>query len=356
MRVAFLESFYTGSHRAIADGWLARSAHDIRLFTLPGRHWKWRMHGGAWQLARQVAEADFDPDLLFVTSILDIAALRSFLPARLQEVPIVAYYHENQFVYPAADSQPDFRFGFLNLTSAIAADEVWFNSRWNQQSFLAGAQKLLRAMPDGVSAMLDGVSEKSKIVYPGVESNQDDHSSHKGRAGELRILWNHRWEHDKRPDRFLELLQSIRGAPFRLLLLGETFRQRPEELARLRDEFADRIEVCGYLDRAEYRQKVASADVVVSTADHEFFGLSVMEAVAMGVFPMLPGRLSYPELFGERSPFLYADIHEMQSKLLNWCRDPEALRSMQLPDVSPYLAETAYAKWDAGLEAYNPHA
>jgi len=40
------------------------------------------------------------------------------------------------------------------------------------------------------------------------------------------------------------------------------------------------------------------ADVIVSTANHEFFGISVVEAIAAGAFPLVPNRLSYPEIIG----------------------------------------------------------
>lgn len=48
-----------------------------------------------------------------------------------------------------------------------------------------------------------------------------------------------------------------------------------------------------------YRQLLSSCDVVVSTALQEFFGVSVVEAVAAGSRPVLPDRLSYPWLIPE---------------------------------------------------------
>ena len=71
----------------------------------------------------------------------------------------------------------------------------------------------------------------------------------------------------------------------------------PQVFAWAKDFFAEYIDLWGYQqDRTEYTAALGKADVIVSTAKHEFFGLSVAEAIAAGAFPLLPKRLSYPEL------------------------------------------------------------
>jgi glycosyltransferase involved in cell wall biosynthesis len=121
------------------------------------------------------------------------------------------------------------------------------------------------------------------------------------KAGPLRILWAARWEHDKNPEDFFRALEILRwrSVEFRLSVIGEQFRETPEIFMRARQEFADRIDRWGYQDsRAEYEAALAEADVFVSTARHEFFGLCAVEAALAGAIPLLPNRLAYPEIFG----------------------------------------------------------
>lgn len=65
-----------------------------------------------------------------------------------------------------------------------------------------------------------------------------------------------------------------------------------------RRQFGDRIDRWGYQETLdEYRAALGEADVFVSTARHEFFGISAVEAAAAGAMPVLPERLAYPEVF-----------------------------------------------------------
>ena len=80
-----------------------------------------------------------------------------------------------------------------------------------------------------------------------------------------------------------------------------------------KEYFADHIDRWGYQSsRKEYETALAESDIVVSTANHEFFGIGMLEAIAAGCFPLLPQRLSYPMIIqslvedsGDREVFLY---------------------------------------------------
>lgn len=53
-----------------------------------------------------------------------------------------------------------------------------------------------------------------------------------------------------------------------------------------------------------------NSDLIISTANHEFFGISILEAIAAGAYPVLPKMLAYPEVlslekYPERKCFFY---------------------------------------------------
>jgi glycosyltransferase involved in cell wall biosynthesis len=84
-----------------------------------------------------------------------------------------------------------------------------------------------------------------------------------------------------------------------LSVLGQSFANSPPCFAEAREQFVDAIEHWGFVEsRRDYLQVLATADVFVSTAVHEFFGLSAVEAMMHCSVVLLPDRLSYPELLG----------------------------------------------------------
>jgi glycosyltransferase involved in cell wall biosynthesis len=124
----------------------------------------------------------------------------------------------------------------------------------------------------------------------------------------LCLLWASRWEHDKGPETFFAALRILRdrGINFHLNVLGESFGQVPSCFEAARQEFSGHIRRWGFLtDRAEYQAALSASDVAVSTANHEFFGIAMVEAVAAGCFPLAPCRLAYPEVLGTASDWFH---------------------------------------------------
>ena len=134
----------------------------------------------------------------------------------------------------------------------------------------------------------------------------------------LHLVWAARWEHDKGPDLLLAALRELkrRDVDFRLSVLGQSFRNVPTAFREIKTEFAEQLLHFGFQDRNEYQLIMQQADIFVSTARHEFFGIAAAEAIAAGLFPLLPNGLAYPELVDVRleddrtmsgKVFLYGD-------------------------------------------------
>ncbi len=308
-KVLALEPYYGGSHRAFIDGWIEHSRHDFQLLTLPAHHWKWRMrHAAATLLERLFSEPNAieNVDVVWTSSMLNVAELRGLFSARKLCAPTVCYFHENQLEYPSLHPDPrDVHFAFDNWVSAIAADEIWFNSKYNRDTLLAGLAELFRRMPDQRNVFsAETLTRRSHVEPPGIDVIRPAVSAKPD--GPLALSWAARWEHDKGPELLLEGLRELEfhGVDFTIAVMGEAFKVIPPSLERLRSELGHRIVRFGHLEsKADYLQQLSVSDVFISTAAHEFFGVSVMEAVAAGCRPLLPRKLAYPELFGDRDVF-----------------------------------------------------
>lgn len=205
------------------------------------------------------------------------------------------YFHENQLSYPRArEEERDFQFGWTQILSCLAADVVCFNSEWNRRSFLSSVPAFINRSPDKEPRdVARAIEAKSRVVYFPVEVPRLPRAREEGLP--LHIVWNHRWEHDKDPDTFFEVLAQLHDAqvPFRLSVLGEAFDERPEAFERARERLAPHIVRFGFVSsREEYYEALSRTEVCVSTAIHEFFGVAVVEAALLGNLCVCPNRLS----------------------------------------------------------------
>ena len=303
MRILALEPYFGGSHAAFLDGWRARSVHDWTVLTDRPCHWKWRMRHAAVTMADETSARVAGGeawDVLWASSMLNLAEFRGLLRGPAASLPAVLYFHENQAEYPSrrADER-DVHFALSQFVSALAADEVWFNSAYGLESFFGGLGEILASMPrPDLRDRLAGLRPRCRVEPPGVCVS----AARGPRApGPMRILWAARWEHDKGPATFFAALDRLvaDGTAFEVSVVGEQFRDVPPVFAEARARLGGRVRRWGYQPtRAVYEQALVEADVFVSTAEHEFFGIAAVEAAVAGAFPVLPARLAYPEVFG----------------------------------------------------------
>ena len=169
------------------------------------------------------------------------------------------------------------------------------------------------------------------------------------------ILWNHRWEYDKNPRAFLKALTRLadEGLSFEVALTGENPRQVAEEFETARARLGSRIVQYGYVARFEdYARLLWAADVQVSTAQHDFFGLSTVEALYCGCVALLPRRLNYPDLIpaAYHDRFLY-DEGEVYRALRDYLLAPEKAPADLRKHVSRYDWLVQAPRYDRALEA-----
>ena len=304
MQILALEPYHGGSHKAFLDGWSGHSRHEWTILGLPPYKWKWRMRHAAIWMAEQAVRHTTEGrrwNVLFCSDMLNLAEFRGLAPEAVRRLPSVAYFHENQLTYPVRhESERDYQFAFTNLTSALAAARVWFNSAFHRDSFLDALVGFLARMPDYIpTGAVERIRDKSSIHPQGIGELPPRNPRS---PGPMRLLWAARWEHDKNPETFFEALTILaaRGVNFRLSVTGQQVRETPPVFAQAEEQFGERIDRWGYQPtRRAYEAALAEADVIVSTANHEFFGISVVEAIAAGAYPMLPKRLAYPEILSE---------------------------------------------------------
>lgn len=305
-KVVVVEPFYSGSHKSWTDGvirLLQKQGNDVTTLTLPGRHWKWRMQGSASYLAEKLNELNILPDVLLASDMLDLSVFAGVARKSLVNTKLVVYFHENQLTYPWSPTDDDVQlkrdqaYGLINLRTALVADEVYFNSEYHKNSFISAIDKFISQFPDAVNkGWVKKIEDKSAVLYLGMNLNELLHSQKE--EVQPVLLWNHRWEYDKNPEGFYEAISKLRkdGLLFKLIVCGEKNKKYPELFDRIESEFEEEIIHFGYAKSKEaYFELLKKATILPITSKQDFFGGSVVEAIAAGCVPVIPNRLAYPE-------------------------------------------------------------
>jgi len=368
MKILLIEPYFGGSHRAWAEGYAQHSAHHVDLVVLPARFWKWRMQGGAVTLAAHVRALDFRADLVLASDMLNVPAFLGLARDVLGSIPLVLYCHENQLTYPWPPGEKrDLTYAVINWLSMVAADRVVFNSQFHLEDWFSELPQLLRHFPDcSHLGEIADVRRKSTVLPVGCDLRRFDAVTRQPQAAAEPplVLWNQRWEYDKDPETFLRALQAVAaaGVDFRVALAGANQSDAAPEFDIAREWLGDRVIHTGYASASDYIQLLRRADVVVSTAIHEFFGVAVVEAIYSGCFPVLPDRLAYPGMVaaGYREMCLFDSFGALVERL-GWALTHAEERNQIAQELRPYVARFDWshvageydgrlAEWVGGLD------
>ena len=304
LKVLLLSAYHAKSHEYWAENLMQQlSNFQWQHLQLAPRFFAWRVRGNPISWFEQLAQLDLDKiDLLIATSMCDLACIKGLHPA-LANTPSIVYFHENQFAYPNAEKQQLLEAKMVSIYNALAADCIVFNSQFNQRTFLQGAAKLLQKMPDQVpSSVIETIKAKcQQLSVPII--NAKTYLQSTWQTGQvIELVWNHRWEYDKAPDRLLLFLQILKQQHinFKIAIIGQRFRQQPAAFEQIQQQFADNLSHFGFVDRQQYWSILQRSHIVLSTALHDFQGLAVMEACQCGAVPLVPNRQAYSQWFSEQ--------------------------------------------------------
>jgi len=357
MKFLFIETFFQGSHRLFAEGLAACSSHEIDILSMPGENWRWRMLGAAMHMANTVPSLE-KYDGLIVSDLFNLTDYKALVNQPCP--PVMVYFHENQITYPQPPGDKGaFQLGIINITTALAADQIVFNSRFHRDAFLKAIPDfLIRGRDFRPDNPTQKIRKKSEVLYPGITLNAKRVVNAHQREEPPLIVWNHRWGYDKNCELFFEAIETLeaRGLDFRLALMGENFGKIPHVFPKARQRLKSKILQYGYVpERQAYEQWLQKGAIVISTANQENFGMSVVEAMIMGCIPLLPNRLAYPEILPEayHEHFLYRhrwDLIDKLSALIGDCRRCQTLGNQLAGEMRSFLWPAAVVGYDRVLE------
>ncbi|MGH7176429.1 MAG: tRNA-queuosine alpha-mannosyltransferase domain-containing protein [Tepidisphaeraceae bacterium] len=284
-----LEPFYGGARRVMLESLVKCSRHRWTLLKLPPRRIERRLTAAAHWFG-EILQRHWagQCDLLFTSEAMNLSDLYRVVPWLLKK-PSVVYFHGNQL--PDPDSPMETSLDLVNLNTAAAGTEIWFNSLYHLRGFLAKATALVRRHPElsGRNPMPE-ITAKAHLMSAPV-----DYSPLNQILGDSPPKREKRTVFLETRDADIDLLNRAlntvqrRGEHFKLFTVGN--------LAGLNEDF--KRETLSETDDAAQMRAMLQSGVFVSgrigaPCDHH-----AIRALAAGCWPLLPSEGSYRELLPE---------------------------------------------------------
>lgn len=281
-----LEPFFGGARRNMLETIIRCSKHRWTLLKLPPRRLERRLSAASIWFAEQLSRHWVGRvDVLFTSEAMNLADLYRFVPA-LARKPSIVYFHSNQLPDPAARTMGPH--DVVNLNTATAATEVWFNSLYHLRLFLAKASALVQRHQElAVRSPMPEITAKAHVMSPPVDLSliHQFAPESNGQRNRRRIFVETRDADPYVLNRAMATL-SRRGEQFEMITIGPV------------DELSTDLprKTLPELDEAGQARAMLGSGIFISTrrgatADHH-----AVRALASGCWPLLPAGCAYGEL------------------------------------------------------------
>jgi hypothetical protein len=328
-----LEPFFGGVRRIVLDNLIRCSRHRWTLLKLPPRRIERRLTAAAHWFSEQLLRHWVGRvDVIFTSEALNLADFFRLSP-QLVGKPSVVYFHANQL--PPMTSPGDGPLDLVNLNTAMAATEIWFNSRAHLEDFYERAATLVERHPELSSrSPIPDLIGKTKLMSPPIDVSA---------VREFAKL--HPVAREKRT-----IFVDTRDADLQLLNAALSTLQRRKTAFSLVT-----IGPVDSLDASFPRRTIAETDVesqvtamlqspvFLSTKLNNPFDPHAVRALAAGCWMLLPKSGAYPEIVPPQlhTQCLYTPTADhLSSKLMDvW--------SEEIPTNFPSLANTALKPFDS---------
>ncbi|MCX6794270.1 MAG: glycosyltransferase [Candidatus Gottesmanbacteria bacterium] len=172
-------------------------------------------------------------------------------------------------------------------------------------------------------SMLEHGYDGSKIFVVGAPVDSEKISAYSQPRDYNTVIFNHRLNEDKKPEYFLRMVDdlSLQYPNLRFYISTnlndkDFWHSMDEDLhIKLKEALSKNksLSVVFNSSREEYFGLLNRAYLAPCFSTHETFGFSVAESLAAGCIPVVPARLTYPELVDSETDFLYSSTGDLEN-------------------------------------------
>ncbi len=212
--------------------------------------------------------------------------------------------------------------GVTDLANLLCLDRILIVSHYFRQVLL----KHIGAFSPVAAAEID-----QRIVVTGLSINTEliERYRTNTKVDKVQIIFNHSPTPGKSPEVFFEIMEKILSVhDVRLVVTRKFNSDSPgrKQLQQLKARYGDQVLLGNTMSLADYYQALWQSQIQVSTALHESFGISTVEAMYTKNCCILPDRQSYPEITDKTN--LYRSEKELIEMLNHYIKEQQQCHQM----------------------------